>query len=102
MTVTTLGIDLVKNIFQLHGVDMAGKVVVRKKLRRKDLIPFISQLPPCAIAIEACSTSYFWTRQFKKYGHTVRAIMFTCCALENKNPFPSADEKMNLLEFLGR
>lgn len=74
MSITTLGIDLAKNIFQLHGVDKSGKAVLKKKIRRKDLRPFIAQLPPCVIAIEACASSNYWTRQFKKEGHTVRAI----------------------------
>jgi len=72
--VTTVGIDLAKNIFHLHGVDKNGKVVFSKTLRRKQLMPFILNLQPCLIGIEACCSSYYWCRQFKKHGHTVRLI----------------------------
>ena len=74
MKVTTLGIDLAKNVFQAHGVDQYGKVAVKKKLRRGELMSFIAQLPPCVIGIEACGSSHHWSREFKKHGHTVKAM----------------------------
>ena len=69
-----LGIDLAKNSFQLHGVDASGQVVVKKKLSRNKLSPFIAQLPRCVIGIEACGGSNHWTRVFEKLGHTVHMI----------------------------
>lgn len=72
--VTTIGIDLAKNVFHLHGVDKNEVKVFSKTLRRKQLIPFILNLKPCLIGIEACGSSYYWARQFKKHGHTVKLI----------------------------
>jgi len=74
MTITTLGIDLSKNIFQLHGVDERGKAVLKKKLRRNELMKLIANLSPCLIGVESCSTANFWSRQFKKHGHTVKQM----------------------------
>lgn len=71
MNVTTLGIDLAKNTFSLHGVDAHGKAVLRKTLARAKLIPFLAQLPPCRIGIEACSGAHHWARQLTALGHRV-------------------------------
>ena len=72
--VVVLGIDLSKKSFQLHGVDAKGQVVIRKKLNRKALLPFIANLPKCVIAIEACGGSHYWCRKFTELGHKVRII----------------------------
>ena len=72
--VVILGIDLSKKSFQLHGVDAKGHVVIRKKLSRKALLPFIANLPECVIAIEACGGSHYWCRKFTELGHKVRII----------------------------
>ena len=72
--VTVLGIDLAKNIFQLHGVDGNGRIVLRKKLNRKQLVLFVANLPRCMIAIEACGGSHFWGRKFREMGHDIRVI----------------------------
>ena len=72
--VSVMGIDLAKRIFQVHGVDANGHVVVRKKIGRNQLLRFIAQTPPCLIGMEACSGSHFWSRQFQKFGHDVRSI----------------------------
>ena len=74
MKVTTVGIDLAKNIFQVHGVNEVGKTVLRKKISRAKFMGFIATLPPCLIGIEACGSSHYWTREFKKHGHTVKSI----------------------------
>ncbi len=74
MRITTMGIDLAKNVFQIHGVDERGKVVVRKKLPRSKLMEFIANTTPCLIGVEACGSSHYWVRQFKKHGHTVKSI----------------------------
>jgi len=74
MNITVLGIDISKNVFQLHGVDKAGKTILKKKVIRAKLIEFIMQLPPCLIGLEACSSSNYWARKFKQYGHDVKLI----------------------------
>ncbi|WP_428540060.1 IS110 family transposase [Profundibacter sp.] len=74
MEITTLGIDLAKSVFQLHGVDAAGQIVLMKKLRRNAVLEFMSALPPCLVGIEACGTSHFWAREIAALGHDVRLI----------------------------
>lgn len=74
MQVTTVGIDLAKRIFQVHAVDTAGHVVVRKALRRAQVLPFFAKLPPCLIGIEACGTSHHWGRKLTGLGHEVRLM----------------------------
>src|ERR671927_1961662 len=72
--VSTVGLDLAKHIFQLHGADSAGAVVFRKKLRRGQLLSFLATLPPCTVALEACGSAHYWGREIAKLGHTVRLI----------------------------
>jgi transposase len=72
--INTLGIDLAKNVFQLHGADKKGKQVLSKKLSRAKLIEFIATLPVCTIGIEACIGAHYWARQFNKMGHTVKMM----------------------------
>lgn len=74
MEITTLGIDLAKSVFQLHGVDADGAVVLQKKLRRGAVLDFLGKLDPCLIGIEACPTSHFWAREIAVLGHEVRLI----------------------------
>ncbi len=74
MTITTLGIDLAKSVFQLHGVNAQGAVVLQKKLRRGAVLTFLGRLEPCLIGIEACATSHYWAREIAALGHTVRLI----------------------------
>lgn len=74
MNITTLGIDLAKNIFQIHGVDHQGKALLKKQLSRKKLFEFIANLPKCKIAMEACGSANYWARQFMSYGHDVKLI----------------------------
>ena len=62
MQATRIGLDIAKNLFQVHGVDAHGKTVIRKRLRRAELLPFFAQLPPCRIGIEACAGSHDWAR----------------------------------------
>jgi len=73
-SVTVLGIDLAKSSFQLHGVDAYGNTVIRKKLSRNKLVPFIAQLPICTIGIEACGGANHWVRVFERFGHRVKMI----------------------------
>lgn len=74
MNIKILGIDLAKNIFQLHGVDEKGKTVLTKRISRGQLSPFMAKLPPCIIGMEACSSSNYWARKFQGYGHEVRLM----------------------------
>jgi transposase len=72
--VTTIGLDLAKRVFQVHGVDASGAVVLRRQLKRRQVMPFFSKLPACLIGMEACSTSHHWGRQLRALGHDVRLI----------------------------
>ena len=74
MNCTTLGIDLAKQVFQLHGVDEHGHVVVQKRGTRSKLRATIAQLPPCLIGMEACGSAQYWAREFQQLGHTVKLI----------------------------
>ena len=74
MKITTIGIDLAKIVFQVHGIDEHGKVVLRRQLRRAQLLVFFSRLEPCLIGIEACASSHYWARKFEGLGHTVRLM----------------------------
>ena len=74
MEITTLGIDLAKSVFQLHGVDADGAVVLQKKLRRGAVLDFLGMLEPCLVGIEACATSHYWAREIAALGHEVRLI----------------------------
>jgi len=72
--ITTLGVDLAKNVFQLHGVDLAGTVVLRREVRRAQLVKTIAQLQPCLIGVEACGGAHYWARRFAEHGHQVKMI----------------------------
>ena len=75
MNVTILAIDLAKRVFQLHGINgKTGKVVLKKRLARSELVDFIAKLPPCLIGMEACNTAHYWGRKFKSLGHEVQLI----------------------------
>ena len=74
MQITTLGIDLAKSVFQIHGIDVEGKVLLRKKLRRQAVLSFLAGVPPCLIGMEACATAHFWAREIAALGHEVRLI----------------------------
>ncbi len=72
--IITVGLDLAKNVFQVHGADGAGRAVLRKRLRRAQVLEFFSQLPSCVVAMEACGGAHFWGREIGKLGHEVRLI----------------------------
>src|ERR1700692_3918168 len=74
MQVTTIVLDIAKNVFQVHGIDAKEKVVVRKQLRRGQVIAFFKTLPPCLIGMEACATAHHWARELRKLGHEVRLM----------------------------
>jgi transposase len=70
----TIGLDIAKSVFQIHGVDESGAVVVRRQVRRAQLLPFFAKLPACLIGIEACATGHHWARELIKLGHQVRLM----------------------------
>jgi len=74
MEVTTVGIDLAKNVFRLHGCDARGRAVLRKQLGRRQLLAFVARLPRCVVAMEACASAHYWAREIEKLGHRVRLI----------------------------
>ena len=74
MKITTVGIDLAKNLFQLHGVNEHGKVVIKKQLRRDQMAEFFVTLPPCLVGMEACGSAHHWARKLQAYGHTVKLM----------------------------
>jgi transposase len=74
MNVTTIGIDLAKSVFQVHGVDKDGKTVIQKRLRRSKVLEFFVQLPPCLIGMEACSSAHYWARKLRQQGHEVKLM----------------------------
>lgn len=72
--ITTVGIDLAKNVFQVHGVDRHGKAAVRKQLRRRQVAEFFANRPPCLIGLEACASAHYWARKLNSFGHTVKLM----------------------------
>jgi transposase len=73
-TVTTIGLDIAKSVFQVHGIDAGGQVVVRRQLKRRFVLSFFEKLPPCLVGIEACASSHHWSRELQALGHTVRLM----------------------------
>ena len=72
--VTTIGLDITKLVFQVHGIDVAGNVLIRRQLKRRYVLAFFQKLSPCLVGIEACATSHHWSRKLKALGHTVRLM----------------------------
>jgi transposase len=73
-TITTIGLDIAKSVFQVHGVDAGGHVIIRRQLRRRYVLAFFQKLPPCLVGIEACASSHYWSRELQALGHTVRLM----------------------------
>lgn len=102
MKITTVGIDLAKNVFQVHGVDERGKAVLKKQLRRDQMATFFVNLPPCLIGMEACSSAHHWARKLQGMGHTVRLMapqFFKPYVKSNKNDAADAEA---ICEAVGR
>jgi len=74
MTTIMIGLDLAKNVFQVHGVDAAGEVTQRRQLRRRQVEPFFAKLAPCMVGIEACGGAHYWGRVLQRLGHEVRMM----------------------------
>jgi len=73
-TITTIGLDIAKSVFQVHGVDAEGNVVIRRQLKRRYVLAFFEKLPPCLVGIEACASAHHWSRELRALGHTVRLM----------------------------
>jgi transposase len=73
-TITTIGLDIAKSVFQVHGTDADGNVVVRRQLKRRYVLAFFQKLPSCLVGIEACASSHHWSRELQALGHTVRLM----------------------------
>jgi transposase len=73
-TITTIGLDIAKSVFQVHGIDAEGKVILRRQLKRRYVLAFFEKLPPCLVGIEACASSHHWSRELQALGHTVRLM----------------------------
>ncbi|MBE8232826.1 MAG: transposase, partial [Endozoicomonadaceae bacterium] len=72
MNITTVGLDLAKNVSHFVGCNQAGKILKKKMLSRKDILSFFAQLPNCLVGLEACSSAHYWTRELEKLGHKVK------------------------------
>src|SRR3984885_10353197 len=72
--ITTIGLDIAKSVFQVHGVDAEGNVVIRRQLKRRSVLAFFEKLPPCLVGIEACASSHHWSRELQAFGHNVRLM----------------------------
>jgi transposase len=74
MQITTIGLDLAKSVFQVHGADAQGRAVVRKKLRREQVVAYFAALPPCLVGMEVCGGAHYWARRLREFGHEVRLM----------------------------
>ena len=72
--ITTIGLDIAKSVFQVHGIDAEGNVIIRRQLKRRYVLAFFQKVPPCLVGIEACASSHHWSRELKALGHTVRLM----------------------------
>ena len=72
--ITTIGLDIAKSVFQVHGIDAEGNVILRRQLKRRYVLTFFQKLPQCLVGIEACASSHYWSRELQALGHTVRLM----------------------------
>ena len=72
--ITTVGLDIAKSVFQVHGVDADGNVILRRQLKRRYVLLFFQKLSPCLVGVEACATSHYWSRELQALGHKVRLM----------------------------
>jgi transposase len=93
-TITTIGLDIAKSLFQVHGIDAEDRVIIRRQLKRRYVLAFFQKLPPCLIGIEACASSHHWSRELQSIGHTVRLMppaYVKPCAKRQKNDAADAE-----------
>lgn len=100
--VTTVGLDLAKSVFSLHGVDASGRTVLRKTVRRDKLMELIASLPPCLIGMEACGGAHEWARQFQRHGHRVGIMMARFVAPYRKSSKNDGNDAEAICEAVGR
>ena len=100
--ITTVGIDLAKNVFSLHGVDALGKTVLRRTVRRERLVPAVAALSPCLIGMEACSGAHEWGRRFERFGHTVKLMAPKFVAPYRKSAKNDGNDAQAVCEAVGR
>jgi len=72
--ITTIGLDIAKSVFQVHGIDVEGNVIIRRQLKRRYVLTFFQKLPSCLVGIEACASSHHWSRELQALGHRVRLM----------------------------
>jgi transposase len=99
-TTTTVGLDIAKSVFQVHGVDANGNVVFCRQLKRRYVLTFFQKLPPCLVGIEACASSHYWSRELQALGHTVRLMppaYVKAYVKRYKNDAADADRPRSLL-----
>ena len=101
-TVTTIGLDIAKSVFQVHGVDAGGHVVIRRQLKRRYVMAFFQKLPRCLVGIEACGSSHHWSRELQALGHTVRLIPPACVKLYVKRQKNDAADAEAICEAVQR
>jgi transposase len=100
--VTTIGIDLAKNVFGVHGVDARGRVSVRKRLVRNRLLEFLSKLPPCLVGLEACGSAHYWARKIEQLGHRVKLMSPRFVKAYRKNDKNDANDAEAICEAVTR
>ena len=102
MNVKTVGVDLAKNIFQLHGVDERGKVVLKKKVTRDRLLPSLANIGPALVGMEACAGAHYWAKEIEKQGHTVKIMNPAFVAPYVKNQKNDANDSEGICEAVHR
>jgi transposase len=102
MKVTTLGIDLAKSTFSVHGIDGPGTVVPRPQLTRKQLLPVLENLPACLVGMEACAGAHYWAREIERLGHTVRLMSPHFVAPYRKSQKNDGNDVAAICEAVGR
>jgi transposase len=100
--ITTVGLDIAKSVFSLHGVDAQGRTILRKTLRRDKLMEFIAALPPCFIGMEACGGAHEWARQFQRHGHRIGIMMARFVAPYRKSSKNDGNDAEAICEAVGR
>jgi transposase len=102
MTITRIGIDLAKHVFQLHGVDDGGRTILRRRVSRTQLRPFFVQLRPCLVGMEACGSAHYWARELRALGHDVRLMAPQFVAPYRKNDKNDGNDAEAICEAVGR
>jgi len=103
--ISIIGLDIAKNVFQVHGVDNKGQVAVRRQLRRRHVLKFFAKFSPCVISMEACATAHHWSRELRKLGHEVRlmpARYVKPYVKRNKNDAADAEAICEFSDVVGR